>query len=314
MGALGVLLTYPMNPYLEEELDKRFKLFRLWESPNKKDFLRSNSASIRAVVGNSNVGADAETIDALPRLEIVSSYSVGLDKVDLKKCKEKGVRVTNTPDVLTEDVADIAIGLALAVMRRIPQADGYVRAGNWKATGDFRLTTRFSGKTVGIVGLGRIGMAIAKRAAAFGCPISYYSRTEKPETNFKYHPTIIELASNCNVLVVACPLTEETHHIVNRDVMDALGPKGVLVNIGRGSHVDEPELVKALVEGRLGGAGLDVYEEEPHVPEELFGLENVVLLPHVGSGTLETRKVMADLVLGNLEAHVQNKPLLTPVV
>ncbi|KAK1265611.1 Hydroxyphenylpyruvate reductase [Acorus gramineus] len=314
MGALGVLLTYPMNPYLEEELDKRFKLFRLWESPNKKDFLRSNSASIRAVVGNSNVGADAETIDALPRLEIVSSYSVGLDKVDLKKCKEKGVRVTNTPDVLTEDVADIAIGLALAVMRRIPQADGYVRAGNWKATGDFRLTTRFSGKTVGIVGLGRIGMAIAKRAAAFGCPISYYSRTEKPETNFKYHPTIIELASNCNVLVVACPLTEETRHIVNRDVMDALGPKGVLVNIGRGPHVDEPELVKALVEGRLGGAGLDVYEEEPHVPEELFGLENVVLLPHVGSGTLETRKVMADLVLGNLEAHVQNKPLLTPVV
>ncbi|KAK1312650.1 Hydroxyphenylpyruvate reductase [Acorus calamus] len=314
MESLGVLLTYPMNPYLEEELDKRFKLFRLWESPNKKDFLRSNSASIRAVVGNANVGADAETIDALPRLEIVSSFSVGLDKVDLKKCRERGVRVTNTPDVLTEDVADIAIGLALAVMRRIPQADGYVRAGNWKARGDFRLTTRFSGKTVGIVGLGRIGMSIAKRAAAFGCPISYYSRTEKPETNFKYHPNIIELASNCDVLVVACPLTEETRHIVNRDVMDALGPKGVLVNIGRGPHVDEPELVKALVEGRLGGAGLDVYEQEPHVPEELFGLENVVLLPHVGSGTLETRKVMADLVLGNLEAHVQNKPLLTPVV
>ncbi|KAK1284871.1 Hydroxyphenylpyruvate reductase [Acorus calamus] len=314
MEALGVLLTYPMNPYLEEELDKRFKLFRLWESPNKKDFLRSNFASIRAVVGNTNVGADAETIDALPRLEIVSTYSVGLDKVDLKKCSERGVRVTNTPDVLTEDVADIAIELALAVMRRIPQADGYVRSGNWKAKGYFRLTTKFSGKAVGIVGLGRIGMAIAKRAAAFGCPISYYSRTEKPETNFKYHPTIIELASNCDVLVVACPLTEETHHIVNRDVMDALGPKGVLVNIGRGPHVDEPELVKALVEGRLGGAGLDVYEQEPHLPEELFELENVVLLPHVGSGTLETGKAMADLVLENLEAHVQNKPLLTPVV
>lgn len=167
---------------------------------------------------------------------------------------------------------------------------------------------------MGIIGLGRIGMAVAKRAEAFDCPISYHSRSEKPGTNYKYYSTVVDLAANCQVLVVACALTPETHHIVNREVMDALGPKGVLINIGRGPHVDEAELVKALVEGRLGGAGIDVFEQEPHVPEELFDLENVVLLPHVGSGTVETRKAMADLVLGNLEAHCTNKPLLTPVI
>ncbi|KAH7565234.1 hypothetical protein JRO89_XS09G0169300 [Xanthoceras sorbifolium] len=173
---------------------------------------------------------------------------------------------------------------------------------------------QFTGKSVGIIGLGRIGMGIAKRAEAFSCPISYYTRTEKSDVNYKYYPSVIELASNCQILVVACPLTEETRHIINREVIDALGPKGVLINIGRGPHVDERELVSALVEGRLGGAGLDVFEREPEVPEELFGLENVVLTPHIGSGTVETRMAMADLVLGNLEAHFLNKPLLTPVV
>ncbi|WOK97209.1 hydroxyphenylpyruvate reductase-like [Canna indica] len=316
MESLGVLLTFPMNPYLEEELSRRCKVFRLWQSPpeRRQEFIRSNAPAIRAIVGNAYVGADAATIDALPNLEIVASFSVGLDKVDLHKCRERGIRVTNTPDVLTEDVADLAIGLAIALLRRICQADRYVRSGEWDKKGDYRLTTRFSGKTIGIIGLGRIGMAVAKRAEGFGCPISYYSRSEKPNTNYKYYSNLIDLAANCNVLIVACPLTEETRHIVNREVLDALGSKGVLVNIGRGPHVDEPELVAALREGRLGGAALDVYENEPHVPEELFGMDNVVLVPHVGSGTNETRKEMADLVLGNLEAHVMNKPLLTPVV
>lgn len=173
---------------------------------------------------------------------------------------------------------------------------------------------QFSGKRVGIIGLGRIGLEIAKRAEAFDCPISYHSRSQKPNITYKYYKSVVELASNCDILVVACALTPETIHIVNREVIDALGPEGVLINIGRGPHVDEAELVSALVEGRLGGAGLDVFEKEPQVPEQLFGLENVVLLPHVGSGTEETRKAMADLVLGNLEAHFSNKPLLTPVV
>lgn len=157
-------------------------------------------------------------------------------------------------------------------------------------------------------------MAIAKRAEAFRCPISYYSRTEKQGSKYKYYPNLLNLASNSDILIVACPLTKETHHIINREVIDALGPKGVLINIGRGPHVDEPQLVAALVEGRLGGAGLDVFEHEPEVPQELFALENVVLVPHIGSGTVETRTEMANIVLGNLEAHFSNKPLLTPVV
>jgi hydroxypyruvate reductase 2 len=313
MEAVGVLMACPMSPYLEQELDRRFKLFRFWNVPNKEEFLKEKSASIRAVVGSATAGADAELIDALPRLEIVACFSVGLDKVDLGKCKEKGIRVSNTPDVLTDDVADLAIGLMLTTLRRICESDQYVRSGLWKR-GDFKLTTKFSGKTVGIIGMGRIGMAIAKRAEAFSCPVSYYSRSQKPDTKYKYFPSVVELASNCHILVVACPLTAETRHIINREVIDALGPKGVLINIGRGPHVDESELVSALVEGRLGGAGLDVFENEPEVPEKLFGLDNVVLTPHVGSGTVETRKTMADLVIGNLEAHFLNKPLLTPVV
>ncbi|KAF7135865.1 hypothetical protein RHSIM_Rhsim08G0223100 [Rhododendron simsii] len=305
MDSVGVLMACPMNSYLEQELDRRFNLFKFWNFPNKKDFLRENSASIRAVVGNATAGADAELIEALPGLEIVACFSVGLDKVDLGKCKEKGIRVSNTPDVLTDDVADLAIGLILTTLRRICECDRFI----------FSLCVfQFSGKTVGIIGLGRIGMAIAKRAEAFSCPVCYYSRSQKPDTKYKYFPSVVELASNCHILVVACPLTAETCHIINREVIDALGPKGVLINIGRGPHVDEPELVSALVEGRLGGAGLDVFENEPEVPEQLFGLDNVVLTPHVGSGTVETRKAMADIVIANLEAHFLNKPLLTPVV
>ncbi|GAB2269404.1 hypothetical protein Dimus_004322 [Dionaea muscipula] len=313
MESIGLLMLCPMNTYLEDELNKRFNLYKFWNYPDRKQFLSQNSASIRAVVGTATAGTDAELIESLPKLEIVSSFSVGVDNIDLVKCKEKGIRVTNTPDVLTDDVADLAIGLMLATLRRIPACDRFVRSGSW-TIGQFKLTTKFSGKRVGIIGLGRIGAAIAKRAEAFGCPISYYSRTKKPDSKYTYYPTVVKLASNCDILVVACALTEETRHIINREVIAALGPKGVLINIGRGPHVDEPELVSALVEGRLGGAGLDVFEDEPRVPEELFKLDNVVLLPHAGSGTVETRTEMADLVLGNLEAHFLGKPLLTPLV
>ncbi|PSS17926.1 Hydroxyphenylpyruvate reductase [Actinidia chinensis var. chinensis] len=313
MEDIGVLMMCPMAPYLEQELDRRFKLFRFWNFPQKKEFLQENSTSIKAVVGNAHAGADAELIDLLPGLEIVANSGVGLDKIDLEKCREKGIRVSSTPDVLTEDVADLVIGLILATLRRICESDRYVRNGLWKK-GAFKLTSKFSGKSVGIIGLGRIGLAIAKRAEAFGCPISYYSRSQKRDSKYRYFPSVVELASNCNILVVACPLTDETHHIINCQVIDALGPKGVLINIGRGPHVDEPELVSALQEGRLGGAGLDVFENEPEVPEKLFGLGNVVLTPHVGPATIETRMAMADLVIGNLESHFLNKPLLTPVV
>ncbi|KAL0429842.1 UNVERIFIED_CONTAM: Hydroxyphenylpyruvate reductase [Sesamum radiatum] len=313
MENVGVLMTCSMSAYLERELEKRFKLFKLWESNSKAQFLAGFGESIRAVVGDTKVGADAELIDALPSLEIVASYSVGLDKIDLNKCRERGIRVTNTPDVLTDDVADVAIGLALATLRKICLADGFVRSGQWR-NGDFELANKFSGKSMGIVGLGRIGTAIAKRAEAFGCSISYHSRTKKQSTNYKYYTNVVDLATNCEVLVVACALTNETRHIVNQKVIDALGPKGILINIGRGPLIDEPKLISALREGRLAGAGLDVFENEPDINESFFGLQNVVLLPHVGTDTVETSKAMADLVVANLELHFLEKPLLTPVV
>ncbi|XP_051116481.1 glyoxylate/hydroxypyruvate/pyruvate reductase 2KGR-like [Andrographis paniculata] len=313
MENAGVLMTCPMSDYLEQQLLQRFNLFKLWTFPSNSDFFARHAESVIAVVGNATIGADTDLIDALPRLQIVATYSVGLDKIDLSKCKERGIRVTNTPDVLTDDVADIAIGLALATLRKICPSDRFVRNGSWR-NGKFELASKFSGKSIGIIGLGRIGLAIAKRAEAFGCTIGYHSRKKKDGTNFKYYSSVLDLAANCDILVVSCSLTEETRHIVNREVIDALGPKGVLINIGRGAHVDEPELVSALREGRLAGAGLDVFENEPHVSEAFFEMENVVLLPHVGSDTVETAKAMADLVVANLECHFMGKPLLTQVI
>ncbi|XP_050230770.1 glyoxylate/hydroxypyruvate/pyruvate reductase 2KGR-like [Mercurialis annua] len=314
MESVGVLMTCPpMNPYLVDLLEKRFTLHKFLTVSDKTQFLNTHKNSIRAIVGNSAFGADAALIDQLPKLEIVASHSVGLDKIDLVKCKERGIRVTYTPDVLTDDVADLAIGLIICVLRRLCDHDRFVKSGLWKK-GDFKLNNKFTGKSVGIIGLGRIGLAIAERAESFRCPISYYSRTEKTEVKYNYYPNVVELAKNSQILVVSCALIEETHHIVNREVIDALGPNGILINIGRGSHVDEAELVSALLEGRLGGAGLDVFEDEPNVPKQLFGLENVVFTPHVGSSTFETRIAMANLVVGNLEAHFSNQPLLTPVI
>ncbi|XP_028756138.1 glyoxylate/hydroxypyruvate reductase A HPR2-like [Neltuma alba] len=313
MESISVLMPRPTFPYLEEQLDGRFKLFRLWDNRTEIQFNNDSAIanSIRAVVVNSVDGADADLIGKYPNLEIVSCYGVGVDKIDTRKCADKGIRVTNTPDVLTDEAADLAIGLILALLRRLCVCDQYVRSGKWKR-GNFNLTTKFSGKTVGILGLGRIGKAVAKRAEAFDCTICYHSRTVKPESKYRYHPSVVELASNCDILVVARSLTKETEHIINGEVMNALGPKGVLINVGRGKHVDEAELVCALLEGRLGGAALDVFQDEPNVPQPLFGLQNVVLTPHIGSATVETRTAMADIVIANLEAYFLGKPLLTP--
>lgn len=312
LKGVGVLVTYPILPYLTESLDRKFTIYKLWEAEHRDAFLAQYAHSIRGVACNGSDGIDAQLIDALPHLEVVATNSVGLNKVDLNKCRERNIAVAHTPDVVTDDVADLAIALMLDTLRHISAADRYVRQGLWPIKGDYKLTSKLSGKRVGIVGLGRIGSAIAKRAVAFGCSIAYHSRSKKPDVPFSYHSNVVDLAVSSDILVVACPLTKETHGIINKSVLDALGKKGTLVNIGRGALVDEKELVKALVEGRLGGAGLDVFENEPNVPEELFSMENVVLLPHVGTATWETRMAMADLVVGNLEAHFSKKPLLTP--
>ncbi|XP_051114515.1 hydroxyphenylpyruvate reductase-like isoform X2 [Andrographis paniculata] len=306
---IGVLQMRPLSTYLQEEISKRFLLFKYWQVPPdlRREFLAEHAASIKAVVADGVRGADSDLIDALPHLEIVSSHSSGLDKTDLNKCRENGIRVTYTPHAMTDDVADLAILLALATMRRICGADTFVRRVPL-------MLLQFSGKSVGIIGLGRIGSAIARRAEAFGCSISYHSRQPKPNLRYKYCSSVIDLASNSQILIVASALTQETHHIVNREVIDALGEDGIIVNIARGSQIDESELVSALAERRLGGAGLDVLEHEPEVPDLLSKLDNVVLSPHVGANTSETRKAMADLVVGNLEAYFSNKPLLTPVL
>eukprot|EP00249_Psilotum_nudum_P011956 c23487_g1_i1 orf=224-1483(-) len=313
MDKPGVLVTLPMSIPLLTALEERFTVFRLWEAPDQSSFLAEHGHHIRGVVGNTIVGANAELIDSLPNLEIVSSYSVGLDKVDLTKCRERGIVVTNTPEVLTDDVADLAILLMLAALRRLGPAERYLRRGLWHVQGPFPLARKASGKRVGIVGLGRIGLATARRAEAFGCSIAYQGRSSKPGVPYVYYANIVDLATNSDVLIVCCPLTEETRHFIGRKVFNALGPEGALINVARGPIIDEDELVKALDEGRLGAAGLDVYENEPYVSLELLKMDNVVLVPHIGSATQETRKVMAELVLGNLDAHFSGKQLLTPI-
>lgn len=265
-------------------------------------------ASTRAVVGGGQMRLDAAMLDRLPALEIVAINGVGYDGLDLDALRARGVRVTTTPDVLTEDVADLAIALMLAVFRRIAANDGLVRGGGWKAP----LGRRASGRRIGIFGLGKIGTAIAERAAPFAGELLYTARSEKPVA-WRYLPEIAALAEASDVLILAAPGGAETDKIVDADVLRLLGAQGVLINVARGSLVDEAALIAALQAETIAGAGLDVFAEEPHVPEALRALEQVVLAPHQGSATVETRAAMAALVLANLDAHFAGEELPTPL-
>ncbi|CAM6093592.1 unnamed protein product [Calypogeia fissa] len=310
-AVLGVLFNE--FPPLVTPLKSKFVYYPFSEVQEKAVFLAEKGESIRGLVVDVACKVSEDLLSKLPNLEIVSAFSVGTDNVDLQLCKQRSVVVTNTPDVLSDDVADLALALTLTTMRQIAAADRYIRDGKWLDR-PYPLTTQVSGKRVGIAGLGRIGVAIAKRFEGFGCSIRYWSRSEKKEFPYKYSPTITDLAKESDILMVVCALTPETTGVVNREVLDALGPKGYVINVARGPVINEAELVKALVEGRIAGAGLDVFEKEPYVPEELLKMDNVVVQPHVGSGTVETRKAMADLVVANLEAHFSGKPVLTRVV
>ncbi len=283
---------------LRAELARRFTLHE--DAP---------PATTRAIVGGGQLQLGAEMLDRLPALEIVAINGVGYDGLDLDALRARGVRVSTTPDVLTEDVADLAIGLMLAVQRRIAANDALVRRGGWKVP----LGRHASGRRIGIFGMGKIGAAIAERAAPFARELLYTARSAKP-VRWRHVPDIATLAEESDVLILAAPGTAATAHVVDAAVLDKLGPAGVLVNVARGSLVDEDALVTALRTGKIAGAGLDVFANEPNVPETLRSMEQVVLAPHQGSATVETRAAMAALVLANLDAHFAGEPLLTPLL
>jgi len=307
-----ILIAGPFYAPQLERLEREFTTHRLWEAKDRDAFVRERAARIRGIATTGFVGADAALMDALPRLEIIACFGVGVDAIDLAAAAQRKIIVTNTPEVLNDDVADLALALMLAASRRIAAGDRFVREGKW-LKGSLPLAAKMSGKRLGILGLGRIGRAIARRAAAFDMPVAYHNRKPVADAPYPYHADLVSLARDSDFLVAICPGGAATRHIVNETVMRALGPTGILVNVARGSVVDEPALVKCLHEGALGGAGLDVFEAEPNVPEALFAMDSVVLAPHVGSATHETRNAMGALTVDNLMAHFAGKPVLTPV-
>ncbi|AKH99048.1 lactate dehydrogenase-like oxidoreductase [Hoeflea sp. IMCC20628] len=256
----------------------------------------------------------SDFIDAFPNLSIIASFGVGYDAVDAKHAATRGIMVTNTPDVLSDEVADTTVGLLLNTLREFPKAEAYLRAGRWVAEGSYPLTSlTLRGRTVGIFGLGRIGLAIARRLEAFGLPINYHTRTKRNDVDYPWHDNLAGLASVVDTLIVVVPGGAATEKAVNADILAALGPKGVLISVGRGSTIDEPALIAALADHKIAAAGLDVFADEPNVPQALMELPNVSLLPHVASASVSTRNAMADLVVDNLAAWLDGRPAITAV-
>lgn len=311
MSKPEILAVAKLHPFYLEALQASFTVHERAHEGDAAAFaaLAPRIAGI-AAMGESRV--PRELLAQLPNLKVVSVFGVGYDGVDTAAARERGVCVTHTPDVLTDDVADLAIGLMLSVARGIPQADRHVRAGRWPS-GPMPLGRKVSGARLGIVGLGRIGTAIAQRAQAFGMSIAYTARSEKPASGYVYYPHPQALAAAVDFLVVITPGGAGTRHLIDAEVLQALGPNGFLINVARGSVVDEAALVHALQSGLIAGAALDVFENEPNVPAELWSLANVVLTPHMASATRQTRQAMADLAYANMKAGVAGQPLLTPV-
>ena len=309
-----VLQMMPITPNIQKQADAAFAVQKLWQAADGPAFIGKVAPRVRAVLTNGIVGADRALIEALPELEIIGVYGVGVDAVDLATAKARSVRVTNTPDVLTIGVAELGMALLLDLARRVAYNDRYVRAGRWRRDGEPVLSNSVAGKRMGILGLGRIGRAVARRAEAFDMTICYHGRRRRDDVAYEYVPDLVAMARAVDCLMVTCLGGPTTAGLVGREVIDALGPKGWLINVARGSVVDQPTLVEALVEGRLGGAGLDVFAGEPEVPKALLGLDNVVLQPHQASATWETRDAMGQLVVDNLKAHFAGRPLPTPVV
>jgi len=312
-----LLQNLKLLPALEARLATAFEVQRLIDQPDPAAFLAAQGASFVGLVTSAAVGANAALIGALPNLRVISSFGVGLDKLDLPAAAQRGIAVGYTPDVLNDCVADLAFGLMLDAARGLSAADRYVRRGAWRgagspATAPFPLGRKVSGANLGIVGLGRIGSTIARRALGFEMSVRYHNRRPVPGAPWPHEPSLLTLAQWADYLVVIAAGGAGTRHLINAEVLDALGPRGFLVNVSRGSVIDEAALVRALAEKRIAGAGLDVFENEPDVPAELMALDNVVLLPHIASATVETRQAMADRVFDNLESFFGTGRLLSP--
>jgi lactate dehydrogenase-like 2-hydroxyacid dehydrogenase len=305
-----------IGPYPEwdiDELEANYDVIRLWQAADGESTIHTHRDAIRAIATRGELGASAELMRKLPKLEIVACYGVGTDAIDLAYAKAKGVRVTNTPDVLAADVADMGVGLLLAVARQIPRADIYVREGRW-AQANMHLVTRVSGKRVGVAGMGRVGTAIARRLAAFDCDIAYFDINRRTDLPYDFIADLVDLAHRSDYLIVTLSGGDSTRGMIDARVLDALGPDGIVINISRGSAVDEPALIDALTDRRIKGAGLDVFWNEPDIDPRFRSLDNVVLQPHHASGTTETRRAMGKLVRDNLRAHFSGATLITPVV
>jgi lactate dehydrogenase-like 2-hydroxyacid dehydrogenase len=310
----GVLRIGGLERSFEDELAARYEIPKLPDGPGRAQFLAQHAADIRVVLTNGHPGVDADTIAALPNLEVIVNNGAGVDSIDLAAAKRRGIGVSNTPDVLSDTVADTALGLILMTLRRFGAAERYVRAGRWTRNGQFPYARDLSGLQVGILGLGRIGSAIATRLLGFDCAIAYHNRHRIEGSPYRYAESPVELAESVDVLVVATTGDHKTRSLVDRTVLEALGPEGYLINVARGSVVDQAALVELVAGGGLAGAGLDVFVDEPNVPPELFTLDNVVLFPHIGSATARTRRAMALLAIRNLDSYLNSGKLVTPVL
>jgi len=308
-----ILMMGPYPQWDMGDLEARYNVRKVWEAEDREAFINQHADNIRAIATRGELGASADLMKRLPRLELVSCYGVGTDAIALAHARENGIRVTNTPDVLTGDVADLAIALCLGIARQIPQAHDYVHSGGWR-TANMGLATRFFGKKVGIAGMGRIGQATARRAAGFDCEIRYFGRAPREGLAWDFEADLVELACWSDFLIVTLAGGPATMGLVDAKVLAALGPDSFLINVARGTTVDEAALLHALETGAIKGAALDVFLNEPNIDRRFLSLSNVLLQPHHGSGTVETRKAMGQLVRDNLAAHFAGQPLVTPVV
>ena len=309
MPDTDIIITASLPAFLYEPLKRDYRCHDYQQSSHKPGLLAAEGARIRGLVQGGGTVTPTALLEQLPKLEIISVFGVGYDGVPVDYCRKRGLKVTNTPDVLTDDVSDVAVALVLMTGRGFGRLERFARAGEWKKRGP-ELTTKLGGKTAGILGLGRIGKGIAQRLAAMGMKIAYTGRKPQPEVDYRFVADLKTLAAESDFLIVACPGGEATKNLVNADVLAALGNNGTIVNIARGSIIDEPALVAALQAGTIKAAGLDVFVDEPNVPPELLTMDNVVVLPHVGSATRETRRAMGDLCKANLDAwFLQGKTL-----